>query len=73
MFFHFPIPKKNQNEKAYYEVTGYGKHVRGRQPCVHVVRNKKNVFRIELSLTDDWEELEDMDTAGDYLTVIPYN
>ena len=34
---------------------------------------KKTVFRIELSLTDDWEELEDMDTAGDYLTVIPYN
>ena len=35
--------------------------------------NKKTVFRIESSLTDDWEELEDMDTAGDYLTVIPYN
>ena len=35
--------------------------------------NKASVFRIKLTLTDDWEKLEDMDKANYDITVIPYN
>ena len=35
--------------------------------------NKATVFRIALTLTSDWEQLEDMDTANYDITVIPYN
>ena len=31
------------------------------------------VFRIPLTLTTDWERLEDMNTADYDITVIPYN
>ena len=35
--------------------------------------NQATVFRIALTLTSDWEQLEDMDTANYDITVIPYN
>ena len=35
--------------------------------------SKKTVARIELTLTSDWEKLEDMETANYDITVIPYN
>ena len=33
----------------------------------------KSVSRIALSLTSDWETLDDMVTAGEDMVVIPYN
>ena len=33
----------------------------------------KKVSRIALSLTSDWEALDDMVTAGEDMVVIPYN
>ena len=35
--------------------------------------NRASVFRIPLTLTTDWEILDDMDTAGYDIIVIPYN
>ena len=40
-----------------YDITGYS----------------KSVSRIALSLTSDWEALDDMVTAGEDMIVIPYN
>ena len=34
---------------------------------------KASVSRIALSLTSDWETLDDMVTAGEDMVVIPYN
>ena len=33
----------------------------------------KEVFRIHLDLTSDWEKLDDMEDKGKSLIVIPYN
>ena len=35
--------------------------------------SKASVSRIALSLTSDWETLDDMVTAGEDMVVIPYN
>ena len=35
--------------------------------------NNKAVYRIKLSLTEDWEILDDMENNGKNVMVIPYN